>query len=727
MRDDFELGVRDKKVQRMTRDGLVEDNLTKQTTERVSERALDADFVKKPPREMDYTADRQEIQTGSGKKNRLYQKQQSDSLAEHPKPENDTLSEMADSFSESIMQPKGAAVPSSVQQIKHGEAYITAAVETAIVGRKVKDAEPLVVNPTASHTDHKRTSGKEATMKSRRMQGLEVKSEAVNAKLEQAQHNLPTHTVIKHQRLFEEETGKVKHCLVFEDEAKSLGKVGVTKKAATAVTGTVSTVIHGKVHEAEEENSALEALHKTELAGEGTAHAATRMVQKKKAKPYQKVSRLEHKAEKVNTKLLFERAAEKNPELRKKGFSQIYQKHKLKKKYTEAYKATKNAGAAVEAVGSSAASGGSKLVRVIQETFKKNKAVIVSLIALILLLVMLASGLGSCAAIISESGGGIVSSTYLSSDNNITSTDTQYSSLETALQNKIDHIESTYPGYDEYRYTVDEVTHDPYALISYLTAKYGNFTYAQVQSELQSLFDSQYTLTITPVVEVRYREEERTGTHTTHNPDGSTDEETYTYTVIVAYNYYILNIKLTNKGLDAVVRPLMNEDQLKSYQTYQATLGNRSYLFGESILAGNPAGGGISYEIPPEALQDADFRAMITEAERYLGYPYVWGGSSPSTSFDCSGFVSWVINHSVGSVGRQTANGLMGCCTYVAPNEAKPGDLIFFQGTYNTSGASHVGIYVGNGMMIHCGNPIQYASIETNYWKQHFYCFGRLN
>ena len=234
---------------------------------------------------------------------------------------------------------------------------------------------------------------------------------------------------------------------------------------------------------------------------------------------------------------------------------------------------------------------------------------------------------------------------------------------------------------------------------------------------------------MTEEVEIRTRTETRTGTSTHTDPEtGETYEEEYEYEVEVEYEYYILNVKLRNRGLHNVITGAgLSEDEMERYEVLLETRGNRPDIFGDDIYA-TPGGEYTDYDIPGEALTDTRFANMVREAEKYLGYPYVWGGSSPSTSFDCSGFVSWVLNHCGNgwSVGRQTANGLMGCCDIIPKSSAKPGDLIFFQGTYNTAGASHVGIYVGNGMMIHCGNPISYASIETNYWQQHFYCFGRV-
>lgn len=270
---------------------------------------------------------------------------------------------------------------------------------------------------------------------------------------------------------------------------------------------------------------------------------------------------------------------------------------------------------------------------------------------------------------------------------------------------------------DEYRYDLDEINHNPYELAAYLTVKFEDYTRDEVQATLQWLFEQQYELTLTEVVEIR--------TRTTSSTDPETGETT---TEEEDYEYYILNVKLRNKGLNSVISNSgLSEDDMERYRILLQTRGNRPDIFGNDIYA-TPGGEYTDYDIPGEALTDTRFANMIREAEKYLGYPYVWGGSSPSTSFDCSGFVSYVINHCGNgwSVGRLTANGLMGVCDIIPKSSAKPGDLIFFQGTYDTSGASHVGIYVGNGMMIHCGNPISYASIESNYWQQHFYCFGRI-
>ena len=351
-------------------------------------------------------------------------------------------------------------------------------------------------------------------------------------------------------------------------------------------------------------------------------------------------------------------------------------------------------------------------------------------VAILAVLLVVVGSLSSCSAITGGISNMTVATSYTAEDDQILAVDADYTQLETNLQTTIDHIESDYPEYDEYRYNLANIAHNPFQLAALLTVLYEDYTEAEVQSRLQSIFDAQYTLSIQRIVEIRTRTETRTGHRTVHHADGTTTRESYTYEVEVEYEYYILQTTLTNNTLDTVVRGMgLTADQMQRYELLLETYGNKAYLFGDDIYSVVEPGEYTDYEIPPEALTDQKFANLIQEAEKYLGYPYVWGGSSPSTSFDCSGFVSYVINHCGNgwSVGRQTANGLLGKCTRVSSSEAKPGDLIFFQGTYNTSGASHVGIYVGNGMMIHCGNPIQYASINSNYWQNHFYTFGRIN
>lgn len=333
----------------------------------------------------------------------------------------------------------------------------------------------------------------------------------------------------------------------------------------------------------------------------------------------------------------------------------------------------------------------------------------------------------SCSVMLEGVGSAVAASTYPSEDADMLGAEAAYCAMEAELQEYLDTYESTH-DYDEYHYDLDSIEHDPYVLISILTAWHqGAWTLDDVQGTLQMLFDKQYILTEDVSSETRYRTETRTGTRTVTDPEtGDTSEEEYEYTVQVPYTYYICNVKLENFNLSHVPVYIMGEDQLSMYATYMATLGNRSDLFPGSVYVGRYSNGYTDYDIPPEALADEQFKAIITEAEKYLGYPYVWGGSSPSTSFDCSGFVSWVINHSGWDVGRLGADGLYHICTPVSPANAKPGDLVFFQGTYDTDGMSHVGIYVGNSTMIHCGDPISYTNLNSSYWQAHFAAFGRL-
>lgn len=347
---------------------------------------------------------------------------------------------------------------------------------------------------------------------------------------------------------------------------------------------------------------------------------------------------------------------------------------------------------------------------------------------LALLVIMVFSSLSSCSVMMEGAMGSILGTSYTSEDPDIIQTEANYTALESELQRKLANIESTYSGYDEYRYDVDSVGHNPNELISYLTAKFDAFTPEQVQAELEAVFEKQYSLTTREVVEIRYRTETRTGTTTSTDPEtGETTTEEYTYEVEVPYEYKILYVTLRNKGFGTVAVEGLTEEQKERYAATLSMKGNKPYLFGNDIYANESAG--EDYDIPGEALADPEFAALITEAEKYLGYPYVWGGSSPSTSFDCSGFVCYVFTNSgVHNLPRTTAQGIFNQCAHISPSEAKPGDIIFFTGTYNSSGpVSHVGIYVGDNMMIHCGSPLQYARPDSSYWSQHFYAFGRLN
>ena len=405
------------------------------------------------------------------------------------------------------------------------------------------------------------------------------------------------------------------------------------------------------------------------------------------------------------------------------------QKQAIKKEYAAA-KAGAAAAENTAAGTAKAAQGTASMTEKAFQFVQSHSHIIIGIAAVGLLVLVIAGSVSSCSVLINGGGNVVLGTSYTAEDEDLKGVETDYTKLEDKLRKQIDRIETDHPGYDEYRYNLAEIGHNPYELASLLTVEFENYTRSQVQARLQSIFEAQYELKLVEKVEIRTRKETRVGY--SYNPITGTGH-TYTYQVTVQYEYKILNVTLLNRGVDYVARNSgLTDDQLQRYEVTLECRGNRDDLFA-GIAFATPDGAGSSgeyqdYDIPGEALTDEKFRKMITEAEKYLGYPYVWGGSSPSTSFDCSGFVSWVINHCGNgwNVGRQTANGLMGKCDIIPKSEAKPGDLIFFQKTYNTSGASHVGIYVGNGMMIHCGNPISYASIETNYWRQHYYCMGRI-
>ncbi|MGM9604716.1 MAG: C40 family peptidase, partial [Faecousia sp.] len=409
--------------------------------------------------------------------------------------------------------------------------------------------------------------------------------------------------------------------------------------------------------------------------------------------------------------------------------SRWQQKQAIKKQYAAAKHAGQTGGTAAKAAENtaSAAKKATEEVKKAGEFIWRHRKGFGIAIAFFLILAMLLNSLSSCSVLFQSTLSSVAATTYPSKDEDMLGAEAAYAQMEADLQYELDHYEALHPGYDEYNFDLDEIIHDPYVLVSLLTAYYeGEWTLSQVQGFLAELFDRQYTLTETVEVEIRYRTETRTGTTTSVDPDtGEITTEEYEYEVEVPYEYYICSVTLENFDLSHLPVYLLSEDQLSLYAGYMATLGNRPDLF-EGYPNASQRLEYTDYDIPPEALEDEVFAAMIAEAEKYLGYPYVWGGSSPSTSFDCSGFVSWVINHSGWNVGRLGAQGLLNICTPVSSANAKPGDLIFFQGTYDTTGASHVGIYVGNGMMIHCGDPISYTSINTSYWQQHFLAFGRL-
>lgn len=669
-------------------------------------------------------------------------------------------------------------------------------------------------------------------------------------KLEKAEKRLPSYRKLRMETSSDPETGKKKTRLKFEQEAKPQSahvKGPAVLRPVKGAAGMAGIELHKKIYEAEHENIGIKAAHRTELVGEAGARTAYRL---HKTAPYRKVARLQKRAARTEAKAAYTKLLHDHPDLKKKTLAKLWYKKKLQRQYAKALREAQKKGKRAKKTAVTT----EKIAARVVESVKRHP-IVWAIVGLILLLILIVASVFSSFSSLGSGGAGIITATsYLAEDQTISSADLIYTEWETDLQIRINRIEAERPGYDEYRYQIDAIEHDPYVLMGYLTSVYRDFSASQAETALRQLFNSQYSLSFTEETEIRTRTETQT--------DPETGEETE---VEVEYEWRILNVQLSAVPMENLVVSQMSAEQKEICELLLMTKGNRQYVKnvfgtnwlpyvtsyygyrihpisgqknyhtgvdigmpqGTEILAGhdgtvslagnaggyglcvvldgktkggnslttkyghcsqllvsagqtvkagdviakvgstwnstgphlhlevlldgeylNPlyfadtgdfnerrlpeagyAGGGenyLHYSVPPEALSDAKFAAMLSEAEKYLGYPYVWGGSNPSTSFDCSGFVSWVVNHSGWDFGRLTADGLLHKCTPVTSADAKPGDLIFFQGTYNTSGASHVGIYVGDGMMIHCGKPISYASINTSYWQSHFYTFGRL-
>ena len=497
-------------------------------------------------------------------------------------------------------------------------------------------------------------------------------------------------------RLHQEQKEKASRLSFGEEGGMARGAgMRLAGRAAWKAAGLAATALSDDGADRKQEDMGEKALHGAKQTGERAARLAVRGSSRR----MQKWNR---------------RAGEEMPGAGKEKLRKFYQKQRIKKAYAKAKRGEKTAEGAAKVAGTFL--GRAKSIAA--EVFRKKKGLLIGAVFLLLVFLFFSAGLSSCSAMVQGASSTFIGTTYPSEDGDIYAAEEAYKELEKALDEQINAMEATHPGYDEYRYQVDEIAHSPYQLISFLTVIYEEFTYGQVRDILPELFAEQYRLTVEEMTETRTRTETRTVT------DPLTGEETETE---VEYEWHVLCICLTNKGFDTVVRGRMTQEQTELYAAYNLAYGNRSYLFDiTGIPSDNASGAG--YEIPEEALSDEQFARMIREAEKYLGRAYVWGGASPETGFDCSGFVSWVINNSGNgwNVGRQTAEGLRGSCAAVPASEARPGDLVFFQGTYNTSGASHVGIYVGNGMMIHAGNPVKYSNIRTPYWEGHLLSYGRI-
>lgn len=564
-----------------------------------------------------------------------------------------------------------------------------------------------------------------------------LKVERAEEKLEKAKENIPKQKKLIKQKTYDEVRGKKKTSIKFEEVDKKPKHKQKFHQPSEILRQSGENVLHGKIYEVEKENVGVESGH----LGERTAEAAVRHTTRKvtsayrqhRLKPFTEVEKAQMKLEKAEAKLRYQKALAENPHLASNPISRFVQKRKIQREYA---REVHEAGRAGSTIAQNIRNIFKEPRKKIALLIRKGSKGLVAILPVFLVIILFGGGVSSCSSMLSGGLNTVLASSYTAEDSDINGAESDYLAKETELRNKLNSIESDYPGYDEYRYNLAEIGHDPYELTSYLTVMYEDYTRAEVQNELQRLFNQQYAISY----DVKREKRTRTEMQTQINYEWEWDEEIGDWMLIeteeeveveVEYDYWILTTTLTNNSLGRILAERLNDDQKERYKVLLETRGNRDGLFPDSpaLAGGINIGEYTDYDIPPAALTDARFRNMITEAEKYLGYPYVWGGSSPSTSFDCSGFVSWVINHCGNgwNVGRLGAQGLMNICSIIPPSEAKPGDLIFFQGTYDTTGASHVAIYCGNNMMIHCGNPIQYANISHAYWQEHFYCFGRLN
>ncbi len=858
-----EYKARDKTVNKMSRNGLVKENLQKKDSVRVSQREIDSLTLPRQTtdsvnfqRKNVYTKSREqkgsiyhdtEIPTKksqrkrqSAKRQPLYEAQIKNTMPEiigesvselpiQPLLENSihSVQETSNSGYTELEVPETKTVrqlsehSSRIGSIRghssSGRSYVEAVVETNH-SRKKKLVQSHFKKGEEQQAQTKSEDGsKDFVEKDARYREAPGN---VGETLDSARENIKKKQ--KQKQLHKEQKNQKSRLSFGDDESSMVHGVGteIGKKAVSAASHSVSAYAHGKVHEAEQDNSATEGAHRAEVMAEHSLRYAMRssrrMVQRKlsrwRTSPAEEglKSRLQFESSQETAKFVGKQLAEAE-HAEKTIRKRFWQKQQIKRSYQAAKRGEKTTGKAAKATQSVF----DKVKNTAASVVKNNKGIFMVAAVIGLLFLMLLAGLSSCSAVIEGASSSVIGSTYPSTDEDIYETEHAYAALEEDLNHQINNMESTHPGYDEYRYQIDEITHNPYHLISYFTAKYGEFTYSQVANEVEEIFREQYSLyvdeannTVTETKTVRVGESlgkvvtsgycncsiccgswaggaTASGAYPTANHTIAVDaanpfvpmgtkvvmngveyvvEDTggfarYGVQFDVYYDSHSaasahghqtweafiaddngnqevevtttevvnrMEVKLTNHNLDIVLRSRMNENEEKQYELYNATYGNRNYLFDIGSLLDDA--NGFGYEIPSEALSDEKFARIIHEAEKYLGHPYVWGGTSPSTGFDCSGFVSWVLNNCGNgwNIGRQTAEGLHGCCAYVSPTEAKPGDLIFFQNTYPTSGASHVGIYVGENIMIHCGNPIQYTTISSPYWQQHFLAFGRL-
>ena len=559
------------------------------------------------------------------------------------------------------------------------------------------------------------------------------KAEKAAKKADKAQAKIPTKKKVKSELRADPSTGKMKVKLSFEETQKK-----PPSKLSFAAKDVPGAAIRGQVHreirESEEDNVGVEAAHQLEETAEGAGYLLQEGHRSSQLKPYRESAKAEAKLEKANVQYLQKKAEVEKPT--SNPASKWQQKQNIKRQYVAAKsgKTAETTQKTAEKASQAAKKAGEAVEKTAEWVWEHKKGVAI-VAGILLMLCFMLSAMSSCSVFVESIGGAVVQSSYHASDEAMLDAEAAYVAMEQDLQNSLDNYESTH-DYDEYHYDLDDIEHDPYVLISILSALHpGEWTLADVEDTLDMLFEKQYILTETVTTETRYRTETEIIERPERDPetgefvldeDGRKVMEEVEEEVEVPYTYYICHVELENFNLSHVPVYIMSEEQLSAYAVYISTLGNRPDLFPDSEYIPKRQNGYTDYEIPPEALEDEVFAAIITEAEKYLGYPYVWGGSNPSTSFDCSGFVSWVINHSGWNVGRLGAQGLCNICTLVSSANVKPGDLVFFEGTYDTDGVSHVGIYVGNNMMIHCGDPISYTNLNSSYWQTHFYAYGRL-
>ncbi|HDF2648218.1 CD1108 family mobile element protein [Clostridioides difficile] len=691
---------------------------------------------------------------------------------------------------------------------------------------------------------------------SKKLQKKQRQAGKAGKKVQKARAKLPKTREYTLQRVFDEKTGKGKYVVVPLDKEKPFKQEGIPKTTMRRMQNESRNFVHGKIAETEKENSAVEGAHKSEQKGEELFSFVKRQIKGKEQKQRAKVAKLEKKQFKKEVNFQYQKFLEENPQIQKKALQKRLQKQRIKREYIKARKKAASAKTAEQAF-EKTKNGAVTVARKLQEFARKNAGLLVTVGIMALLLMMIMVSVSSCGAMFADTQSTILAASYLSKPKEIDAADLQFTRLELDLQKEIDRVETDNPGYDEYSYNLGAIGHNPFTLISYLSAVHTEFTASGVESEVQALFDEMYTLTLTPDTETRTRTVTKTGTRTVTDPvTGEETEEEYEYEEEEEYEVSILRVTLTVIPLESLVSGKMDTEQAEIFSMYGETNGllqefasplnlywyyyvssyygyrknevtgneefhrgvdiavptgttvyaahdgtvtaaaydshygnyvaieidgyttkyahmdslsvsagqtvekgvvigttgntgsstgshlhieclyngeyyNPLFYFdvGEGTLYGETPGGLPGNAIPPDAYDDASVQALMEEAAKYLGFPYVWGGSSPSTSFDCSGFVCWVFTNSgVHNLPRTTAQGIYDQCTPVSASDAKAGDIIFFTGTYNSAGAvSHVGIYCGNGTMIHCGDPISYASINSPYWQSHFYSFGRLN